>query len=205
MLITGRDPKCVDELARAMDEAKILCSTLAFGRSALPATLDDALREVAAIVHLVTPGGTSAPLVELDGPGWEARCEAIILEALHVLQAGHRAFRARGGHIVVVVPNIGIAGCAELVPYVTAVEAVRALAKSAARQWGQLGVVIGTLVVPLGVLRSEAPELVRLAPPAAGRAATLDEIANAVSFLASAGPGATGTTMIVDGGSVMAP
>ena len=51
-------------------------------------------------------------------------------------KAGYAAMRERGGAFVVITPVVGMSGAAELGPYSAAVEGVRLLAKSAARQWG---------------------------------------------------------------------
>ena len=86
-----------------------------------------------------------------------------LYEALWCSQAAFATFTnparelaARGGHLVFVTPTIGITGVDGLVPYATAVEGIRALAKSAARQWGEAGVRVNCVAPPVEVV---APEL----------------------------------------------
>ena len=88
------------------------------------------------------------------------------------------------------------------------VEGVRALAKSAARQWGPAGITVNAVLVPPALV---APELVAVttfnAPPVVGRLPDpRDDVAAAIAlFAAPTAGGITGSTIVVDGGSVMAP
>lgn len=181
----------------------------ALGAKSHGSSLEDlvaALQSADALVYVLAPHGrVTTAIADGDSDRWRADCEDLAWQALAVLQAGHHTFAERGGHIVAVVPNIGISGCAGLVPYTAAIEATRAMVKSAARQWTEQGVVLSTAIVPLGAIWPDAPELVRLAAPAAGRTADLEEIAVVLDSLLELPPGATGATIIVDGGSVMAP
>ena len=109
---------------------------------------------------------------------------------------------------MLVAPTVGFTGAGGLVPYATAVEGVRALAKSAARQWGPQGITVNTVLVPPDLV---APVLVATttfnAPPVIGRLPSArDDVVEAISLFAGAtATGVTGSTIIVDGGSVMAP
>ena len=77
------------------------------------------------------------------------------------------------------------------------------MAKSAARQWGALGITVNTVLAPLELL---APELANLTsflpPPALGGPPEVADVASAVTAFPG---GTTGATLVVDGGSVMAP
>src|SRR5262249_12348721 len=92
-----------------------------------------------AVVHaFVDPAAlTTEPLADRAEADWDRRCEAMLRAALYACQAAGRALSARGGRLVLVTPTIALTGAAGLVPYVTAVEGMRAMAKSAARQWGE--------------------------------------------------------------------
>jgi 3-oxoacyl-[acyl-carrier protein] reductase len=79
--------------------------------------------------------------------GWEERCEGLLLQGLHVAQAA-RELLVHGGRLVFVLPDVGITGAAEQVPLATAVEGLRALAKSAGRQWAEDGITTATILVP---------------------------------------------------------
>ena len=107
--------------------------------------------------------------------------------------------------MVVVTATTGISGAATVVPFVTAVEGVRAMAKSAARQWGAVGITINTVLVPLELLVPGTAQLTSfLSPPALGALPSVADVAAAITAFVDA-HGTTGATVIVDGGSVMAP
>ena len=167
--------------------------------------------DVQAVVHVCGDrrATVAAPLLDTDPNDWDARGERLAREALITLQAAHDVLtEAGGGRIVIVTATAGISGAGALVPYLTAVEGVRALAKSAARQWGDRGLTVNTVLVPLEMIDPDAGPLVSfLSPAARGRPPTLlDDVASAVAWLAGpTGTHVTGATLVVDGGSVMAP
>jgi 3-oxoacyl-[acyl-carrier protein] reductase len=145
-------------------------------------------------------------LDEVDADVWDRRSEQVLRDALTALQDAHRTLSAHGGRVVVVAPTVGIPGAPGLVPFVTAVEGVRAMVKSAARQWGAADIAVNMVLVPIELLvPATAGTTSFLPPPALGHAATVADVAAAV--LAFADPklhGVTGATVVVDGGSVMA-
>jgi 3-oxoacyl-[acyl-carrier protein] reductase len=149
------------------------------------------------------------PLVDITLAAWDARAEALLRDTLFTFQAAHARFTGAGsGRIVLVAPTSGFTGAGGFVPASTAVEGVRAMAKSAARQWGPQAITVNTVLVPPALV---APELVSAttfeAPPAVGRTPDVsDDVAATVAHFAGATTGGiTGATLIVDGGSVMAP
>ena len=167
--------------------------SLAAGLAAHGARLDD---DADVAVHVVT---TKAALVETPltstSPGeWAARCDRLILDAIAAAQEAHKRGMSR---LIFVVPALGITGAAGLVPLATAGEAVRSLAKTAARQWGPDGLTVTSIAVNVG-----GPVT---APPALD-APTESEVAGVVALLAHelAEP-ITGATVVVDGGVVMTP
>ena len=140
-----------------------------------------------AVVHVGCDGDALIPvsLVDTDEGSWEERCEAVVLDALHRVQEAFSSFEGRGGRIVFVMPSVSLVGAVGLVPLTTALEGVRALAKSAARQWAEHGITVNCVV---------------------GDIERREEIAGVVDFLAGdAGGAITGQTIVVDGGSVMLP
>jgi len=158
-----------------------------------------------AVVHaLVDPDAlVAAPLAETDPTSWDARCEALLRAALWCCQAAHDALRERGGRIVFVTPTVGLTGGAGLVPYATAVEGMRALAKTAARQWGGQGIAVNCVAPPVELVgAASGPDV---AVPALGRLPDArTDIAPVVATLVG-DVFVTGTTVVVDGGMVMAP
>jgi 3-oxoacyl-[acyl-carrier protein] reductase len=140
-----------------------------------------------AVVHVGCDSDAliQVPLVDTDESSWEERCEAVVLDALHRAQQAFSSFEGGGGRIVFVMPSVSLVGAVGLVPLTTALEGVRALAKSAARQWADHGITVNCVV---------------------GDIERRDEIAGVVDFLAGEAGGAiTGQTIVVDGGSVMLP
>ncbi|MGI8796280.1 MAG: SDR family NAD(P)-dependent oxidoreductase [Acidimicrobiia bacterium] len=146
---------------------------------------------VDAVVHaLVDPDAlVNAELVDIDEPTWDRRCEAVLRTALWCCQAAFAAFDERGGRIVLVTPTVGLTGGVGLAPYATAVEGMRSLAKSAARQWRSRGVTVNCVAPRI----DGAPDL-------------RTDVAPVVAMLlADSAHIVTGATLVVDGGLVMAP
>jgi 3-oxoacyl-[acyl-carrier protein] reductase len=103
-----------------------------------------------------------------------------------------------------VTPTAGLTGQAGLVPYVTAVEGIRAMAKSAARQWGRDRITVNCVAPPIELMVEghDAP-----AGGPLGRAPSArQDVAAAIALLAGDQAAfVTGATIVVDGGIVMAP
>ena len=182
-----------------------------------PAAADAAFGAVAAalgpldvVVHaLVAPGSYDlVALADTDRAGWDARCEAVLRTALACAGATYRQLAARGGRFVVVTPTVALTGAAGLVPIVTALEGLRALAKSAARQWGDSGITVNCLAPPVALV---APGAAAADPgveePALGRRPDgRADVAPIVALLTADAAGfVTGATIVVDGGVVMTP
>lgn len=153
------------------------------------------------------PAPNSQPLIGTTEAEWRDAAETAPLRAMQALQRARTATLSKCGNIVVIAPSVGLMGGEGLSPYVTGIEAIRAMAKSAARQWAADRISVSLIVVPLGLLVSGAGDLV----PHVGRGARkdadlLDAVVRTVHFLLSgAGPALTGSTMVVDGGAVMVP
>jgi 3-oxoacyl-[acyl-carrier protein] reductase len=125
------------------------------------------------------------PLIDTDESEWRRRCESVVLDALHRAQEAHASFGGDGGRIIFVMPSVSLMGTAGLAPLAAALEGVRALAKSAARQWADRGITVNCVVGDLD---------------------RADEIAGVVGLLSSEAAGAiTGQTIVVDGGALMLP
>src|SRR5688572_17985249 len=108
------------------------------------AALLQAAREIGGadlIVHAAaTPPALMVRELEALTPAdWQASVHQSVLATLFCLQAAHGQQRERGGAVVVVGPSTALVGAAGLLPLMTLAEAQRTLVKSAARQWGALG------------------------------------------------------------------
>ena len=162
------------------------------------------------VVHVPPVPASPVPLVDQTTQQWVEACEAPMAEAFAVARAcrPHLSDRAR---LVWVVPTVAMGGAAGFVGSAAASEGIRALAKSAARQWGPEGLTTAVLAV--------APELAfpsdtgagartsATAGPALGRPGdAFGDIAPLLDLLAD--PAArfmTGATLVADGGVWMAP
>ncbi len=126
-----------------------------------------------------------------------------VWDTLVALQAAHRS---QTGRIVLVLPTVGIAGSADSVDYTTAIEGIRAMAKSAARQWGSDGVGVNMVVAPANLFARDADTAHLSAAAAPGNRELIHSVVETAKFLLRDDlRHLTGETVIVDGGSVMLP
>jgi NAD(P)-dependent dehydrogenase (short-subunit alcohol dehydrogenase family) len=214
-LVTGAERGVGAGLAAGLaDEGATVATTGGFAsRESADRGFTDAVRahgplDLVVHAHVDPDALTVAELSGTDEAAWERRCETLLREALWVAQAAFASFAGRGGHLVFVTPTVGMSGAIGLAPYASAVESVRALAKSAARQWGALGIRVNCLAPPVETvdpsLDVSGPWL---APVALGRGPDArTDLAPAVALLSADGAHfVTGTTLVVDGGILMAP
>ncbi|WP_242660199.1 SDR family oxidoreductase [Mycobacterium mantenii] len=190
-----------DGLSRGL--ADKLRGTVAEPEQALPPHITSAV--VVAGTH---PPPRLADAATLSGADWDRTVDGMMWSALAALQRARSAFNSDGGRIVVVVPTIGMAGAAQLLAYTTALEGIRAMAKSAARQWQPEGVPVNLVAAPL---RLFAPSVDASAAHLAAAvvqddSTLLHSVAEAVAFLLRPDlHHLLGETIVVDGGSVMLP
>lgn len=168
------------------------------------------------MVHGAIPKAALVPrtIDALSVLDWDTLCLKALKTSLYCLQAGYRQMAGRGGAMVLVGANVSLIGAAGLVALSTVLEGQRALAKSAARQWGRHGIRVnwvGPAATKLDAALAEThlPQVPELGPPPPplGRAPELrDEIAPVIAFLAGpAGRMITGATLCMDGGEWMVP
>jgi NAD(P)-dependent dehydrogenase (short-subunit alcohol dehydrogenase family) len=170
---------------------------------------------VACVVHSAAPSVSRfANAVECCSyEEWEGATHAALRSTIYCFQAAHNYFKDRGGSIVAFGPVVSLVGASGLVPLATALEAERALAKSAARQWGPKGIRVNWLALAnehYSELRSAAipsvPEAGVSGPPVGYVPELASDVANAVEVLASPAAAAiTGATINLDGGNWMVP
>jgi 3-oxoacyl-[acyl-carrier protein] reductase len=214
-LVTGGDSSIGRELTLGLaDQGATVAVTGRFdSREAAAAAFGDAAAAngpIDVVVHSpFDPDALVAEtLADTDVASWARRCEALLLEALWCSQAAYGAFAGRGGHLVFVTPTVALSGAAGLVPYTTALEGIRALAKSAARQWGEFGIRVNCVAPPVEIVEpatgARGPWIGELALGRAPDART--DLAPVVALLtAEAAHFVTGATVTVDGGILMAP
>jgi len=200
--------------ARVMEIATTFTS-----KAQAEAAFADAAREIGGadlIVHAAA--GPSALAVRgldtLSPEDWQAAVHQSFLATLFCLQGAHARQREGGGAVVVVGPSTALVGAAGLVPLMTLAEAQRTLIKSAARQWGKLGMRlnwVGVTAAQYDPALAEAalPQTPELGPPppALGRVPDPQaDIADVIAWLGSDGARAiTGASFNLDGGDWMVP
>ena len=148
-------------------------------------------------------------LRDTDEETWRRRCEDPIAGFVAWLQRVHPLVVSSRGTVVLVAPSVSQEGAAGLVPYTTAVETQRLLAKSAARQWAADGITVLVVAPRLDALVSsplDGTDALRTDPVLDAPAYDADAVAAVVALLTD--PAArvmTGGTFAVDGGALMTP
>jgi 3-oxoacyl-[acyl-carrier protein] reductase len=162
---------------------------------------------VDAMVIVAGTEAEAAPIIKLDGKAWDQSVHAPMWRTVQDLQRAHSSLR-RPARLVLVTPTIGLAGASHLVAYTTVIEGIRAMTKSAARQWAADNIRVNLVAAPLHLfvpaLAASAAHLT--AAPVAADSSLLDSVAQTVEFLLRPDVGhLVGETIVVDGGSVMLP
>ena len=129
------------------------------------------------VVHVPQVPAGPVALVDQTTQQWVEACEAPMAEAFAVARAC-RPHLSDGARLVWVLPTVAMGGAAGYVGSAAASEGIRALAKSAARQWGPDGLTTAVLAV--------APELAF--PPDTGAGARTSA-ATPLTGPAPGGPG----------------
>jgi 3-oxoacyl-[acyl-carrier protein] reductase len=176
----------------------------------LLAAAADRVGRLDAVVHaIVEPDVLEVvPLAQTDAAAWNRRCEHVLRCAVWCTRAAWTQLRAGGGRIVFLTPTVSMTGAVGLVPYAAAVEGIRALAKSAARQWGAVGITVACVAPPVELMvdRTSARTDPTIGDPALGRNPEPGDVVPVVAMLlGDDARGLTGSTVVVDGGVVMTP
>ena len=144
-------------------------------------------------------------VVDVDVIDGNTAVDDMLWQTLVALQTAH-ASMADGGRIVVIVPTIGMAGAAGLADYTTVIEGIRAMAKSAARQWGSEGIRVNMIAAPLNMFAVDGDTSHLSVAAVQSDRTPLHSIVETAKFLLRSDlDHVTGETIVVDGGSVMLP
>jgi hypothetical protein len=166
----------------ATDDAASLAAAVAASRSA-----------PAAIVILVSadaPDAADQPFATLDEAGWHAGFERPLRQARVRLQAAE-ALLPSGGRAILVASTGGMAGVPGAVAACALEEGARALAKSVALAWKASDRSLCFAAFDRESLQTETGLAGNVAPT--------------LRLLLSAPPSLTGSTVIADGGTLLAP
>jgi NAD(P)-dependent dehydrogenase (short-subunit alcohol dehydrogenase family) len=164
------------------------------------------------VVNNAVAHTSSIPLIEQTASLFRESFETGLLGSFYFMQASYEALAKRGGSIINLGSAAGYQGHALLAPYSATKEAIRALTRVAAREWGAQGIRANVLC-PFG--DSPGWQEWRLTDPAGADAfvaarplsrvgACEEDIGRAAVFLASDESAfVTGMTLPVDGGGAM--
>ena len=222
LVITGRKPERLAAISAELDAlgAEHLATTVDVSdRDGTFALVDDAVARFGRVDGLVANAQTFrsvTPLAEVTEFDMDLLLDTGPKGTLWGMQAVFPHMRDQGwGRIVTMGSHAGLLGAVGYAPYASAKEAIRALTRAAAREWGQYGITVNC-VCPVSIAHRAPPadDPARMAvyestfadQPIARDGDAEDDIAPVVAFLLSdASRYVTGQTLMVDGGSYMRP
>jgi len=222
LVITGRKPERLAAISAELDAlgAEHVATTVDVSdRDGAFALVDDAVGRFGRIDGLVANAQTFrsvTPLAEVTEFDMDLLLDTGPKGTLWGMQAVFPHMRdQRWGRIVTMGSHAGLLGAVGYAPYASAKEAIRALTRAAAREWGQYGITVNC-VCPVSIAHRAPPgdDPARVAvfestfadQPIARDGDAEDDIAPVVAFLLSdASRYVTGQTLMVDGGSYMRP
>lgn len=145
-------------------------------------------------------------VMELDVAKLQRQFDTGPIACLRFMQACHPHLQGRDGRVINFASSVGLQGTAGFAPYAMAKEAIRALTRVAAREWGASRITVNS-ILPLAATdayeASMASDGVAAMPtlPIPRMGSPEDDIAPIALFLASADSGyMTGCSFTADGG-----
>lgn len=218
VLITGRTQSKLDEVVGRIAAAggtAIAVEALAGNREHAEATVNRAIAEWGRIDVLVNNAHTFTDYLPLEDPKMEEHCnvdfQSAFFGSLQLMQLCFPHMLAQGGGSII---NMGTGFSIRCEPgflaYAASKEAIRALTKTAAREWGKHKIRVNTLLpsalTPKAIwyLEDSGTYDAELAKVAMGRFGEPGDIAPTAIFLASDDAHfVTGQTIGVEGGVTM--
>ncbi len=220
LVVSARGAEGLATLSAELDDlgASYIARTADAGdRAANFALVDAAVSEFGTVDGIVANAVTSnppAPVEDLTDADLDVPFDASVKGTVWLMQAAFPVMRDQGhGRIVTFGSNAALNGVPTYSAYSAAKEAIRAITRTAAAEWGRHGITVNS-VCPVSV-RHHTPGLddpealakfekgfARQPVPRDGRLE--EDIAPVVGFLLSdASAYVTGQTMMADGGSIM--
>jgi 3-oxoacyl-[acyl-carrier protein] reductase len=201
-LVSGHETRVGGAIADALGAAGLQVRTE-------PGDAPDSL-DIAVYARVPRAALPARPLVGVDEQAWIDAAEQPLRDFVVWMQAVYEPLARRRGTAVLVAPTASQEGAAGLVPYTTAVEGQRLLAKSVARQWAGRGITVLTVAPRLDAVVDidaiGAADAVRTDPSLGPDGYDPRAVARVVVMLTD--PVArvlTGATVPVDGGALLAP
>jgi NAD(P)-dependent dehydrogenase (short-subunit alcohol dehydrogenase family) len=215
VLLTGRTGAKVEAVAAKIGVNAIALEALSGDRAASEMVVGRALAEWGRIDVLVNNAHSFTDYLPVEDPQMEANClidfQSAFFGSLQLMQLCHPHMVAQGGGSII---NMGSAYGIRCEPgflaYAASKEAIRALTRTAAREWGKAGIRVNTLLPSalspkaIWYLEQSGTYDAELAKVAMGRFGAPEDIAPTAIFLASdASAFVTGQTIGVEGGATM--
>ncbi len=218
VILTGRTPSKLEDAAAKIASAggtAIALQATAGDKADSEKTVARALSEWGRVDVLVNNAHTFTDYLPIDDPKMEEHCKVDFQSAfygsLQLMQACHPHMVAQGGgSIINMGSSYGVRCEPGFLAYAASKEAIRALTKTAAREWGPQNIRVNTILPsalsPKAIWYLEESQTydLELAKVAMGRFGTPEDIAPSAIFLASDESAfVTGQTLGVEGGATM--
>jgi NAD(P)-dependent dehydrogenase (short-subunit alcohol dehydrogenase family) len=152
------------------------------------------------------------PFLEVTDEDIYRQFDSGLMGTIYFMRACFPYFKNKGGKIINIASGQGIRGGAEFLGYNLTKEAIRATTRTAAREWGALGINVNTICPlaesPTMKAWSSQPELgsavVSSTRPIPRLGRCEEDVGRVAVFLASSDADyMTGSTLMVDGGGSM--
>lgn len=218
VVITGRTQTKLDAVAERIREASkdvIALAAISGDAQASKATVEQALAEWGRIDVLVNNAHTFTDYLPLADARMEEHCridfQSAFFGSLQLMQLCHPHMAARqSGSIINMGSSYGIRCEPGFLAYAASKEAIRALTRTAAREWGKDGIRVNTILPSalspkaLWYLEESGTYDQELARIAMGKFGSPEDIAPTAIFLASEDSAyVTGQTIGAEGGATM--
>ncbi|MEZ5742481.1 MAG: SDR family oxidoreductase [Sphingomonadaceae bacterium] len=218
VLITGRTMSKLEDVAKKIADAGGTCIAMDAVAGELDqskATVARAISEWGRVDALVNNAHSFTDYLPLSDPKMEENCkvdfQSAFFGSLQLMQECYPHMVSQGGgSIINMGSSYGIRCEPGFLAYAASKEAIRALTRTAAREWGKEGIRVNT-ILPSALspkakwyLEDSGTYDLELAKVAMGRFGEPEDIAPTAIFLASdASNFVTGQTIGVEGGAVM--
>lgn len=211
--VLSRTPEHVDQVvadisARGGEAFGVVCDVS--DAAQISAAIDQVINAFGGLDILVNnafdPSVVMAPVKDLSVEQLQRNLDVGPIAYLRLMQACYPHLKASGeGRVINLASIAGVTGMSGYGPYAMAKEAVRALTRVAAREWGKDGITVNN-VLPVANTYETMPEigLPMRHTPIARLGSPVDDIAPVILFLASADSQfITGSSLTPDGGAMI--
>lgn len=218
VILTGRTLSKLEDVAQkiaAGGGTAIPLEALAGNREHAEATVDRAISEWGRVDALVNNAHTFTDFLPIEDPRMEEHCnidfQSAFFGSLQLMQLCYpHMVKQGGGSIINMGSSMGVRCEVGFLAYAASKEAIRAMTRTAAREWGKHGIRVNTILpsalTPKSIwyLEDSGTYDFELAKVAMGRFGGPEDIGPTAVFLASDESNyVTGQTIGVDGGSTM--